>query len=54
MLNQMKTDLRAVFDKYRSLSRIAHELTPVAQLQPVSGVIIARPFDGWGQVLKNR
>ncbi len=53
LVKQMQDDLRSVFEKYRSLSRIDHEISLSSELQPVTGLILIKPFDTWKAVLQN-
>ena len=48
---QMQTELRAVYNKYRNLARIEHEIVESKFLQPVAGCIVMKPLDAWGRLL---
>jgi hypothetical protein len=50
-VKKMQDDLRSVFEKYRSFSRVEHETTPPHELVATSGLILLQDFDGWGNLL---
>lgn len=54
LFQSFKADLTALYERYRSLSRIDHEINASADIEPISGLFLLKPYDSWGAVLNDR
>jgi transcriptional regulator with XRE-family HTH domain len=49
---RMREELRSVFQKYRGLSRVEHEVVASEKIRPFAGILMSKPHDAWGSVLE--
>ncbi|MES2854716.1 MAG: hypothetical protein V4692_02580, partial [Bdellovibrionota bacterium] len=47
LLEQMQKELKTVYEKYRSLSRLEHEIEDSKKIWPAAGMILVTRFDLW-------
>lgn len=49
----MQSEMLDLYEKYRKLSRIDHEITPSGELWPVTGLFLLGPYDNWKAVVES-